>query len=465
MNNLIKKILFLTIVFLISNSAKTQLAFFLEVKTVYPTSGFSDGKIILNLEGNYPNPITFYVYNNADTLTTQDSLYDLSQTFFYGAGSPIMITAFDSIVNYFVAFAVIGAYAYPDVSIEVKCDSLIGGFLATSCESEVYATHSASLSSGSFAMNFQDTYLPWDTTAVAIPNWNSLTHTNLCDGMYTIVSQAYFFQTQFYVSSLIDNAGDFDVEVFTTPSSPSSCTGTALADVNGAIGPFTYSWDSIPVPQNNATNLCPGLYSVYVTDGSADSVAALYAIVDSNNYYYDPLISFPADDTLFFMVENCIINYSQPIDSILIINSNFYSTVVVITFQIWQNGVATNISSSAPYEVPQESNFLIDLTLYCVSKDISSDIIKYRSWIGNAGIVGIENTQEARTIYPNPSDGLINVEIKDGEQIEIYSLQGSLILTTFNKSIDLSNFSAGVFQVLIKNEKGLIVGREKLILQ
>lgn len=465
MSKLIKTSLFFAAIFLFSNTAKTQLAFFLEVKTVYPTSGFSDGKIIPNLKGNYPNPITYYIYNDTDTLTTQDSLYNLSETFFYGAGSAIVITAFDSIVNYYVAYAVVGAYAYPDVSIEVTCDSLVGGFLSTSCESQVYANHSASLNPGLFAMNFQETYLPTDPTAVVIPDWNSLTQTNLCDGMYTIVSQAYMFQTQFYVSSLIDNAGDFDVEIFTTPSSPSSCTGTALADVNGAAGPFTYSWDSIPVPQNNTSNLCPGLYSVYVTDGAMDSVAVLYAIVDSNNYYYDPSITFPADDTLFFIIENCVLDYSQPIDSILITNSNFYTTVAVITFQIWQNGVATSITSSTPYEVPEESNFLIDLTLYCLSKDISSDLIKYQSWIGNAGVAGTEDISNELRIYPNPSDGLIYLDTKDAKQIEIYSLQGSLILRTSKKSIDLSDYPAGIYQVIVKNDKGVIVGREKLILQ
>jgi hypothetical protein len=465
MKILTRAFLLLTIFFLISNSARTQLAFFLEVKTVYPTSGFSDGKIIPNLKGNYPNPITYFIYNDTDTLTTQDSLYNLSETFFYGAGSAITITAFDSIVNYYVAYAVVGAFAYPDISIEVKCDSIFGGFLTTSCEGRVYADHSASLNPGLFAMYFQETYLPNDPTAVVIPDWNSLTQTNLCDGMYTMVSQSYMLQTQFYVSSLIDNAGDFDVEIFTTPSSPSSCAGTATADVNGAAGPFTYSWDSIPVTQNNTSNLCPGLYSVYVTDASMDSVAALYAIVDSNNYYYDPSINFPADDTLFFMIENCVIDYSQPIDSIFITNSNFYTTVAVITFQLWQNGVATSITSSTPYEVPEESNFLIDLTLYCLSKDISGDLIKYQSWIGNAGIVGIESIAAERKIYPNPSDDIIYIETNDDEQIEIYSIQGSLVLTTSGNSIDLSDYPAGVYQVVIKNGTGLIVAREKLILQ
>ncbi len=464
MNKLTKTIFFLTVVFLMSNSAKSQLAFFLEVKSVYPTSGFSDGKIIPNLKGNYPNPITYYVYNENDTLTTQDSIYNLSETFFNG-GSAITITAFDPIVNYYVAYAVIGAFIFQGISIEVKCDSLVGGFLATSCESQLYANHSASLDPGAFAMYLQDTYLPTDTSAVAIPDWNSLIQTNLCDGMYTMVSQTYMFQTQFYISSSIDNVGDFDVEIFTTPSSPSSCTGTAVADVNGAPGPFSFSWDSIPVPQNNASNLCPGLYSVYVTDASMDSVAALYAIVDSNNYYYDPSIVFPADDTLFFIIENCVIDYSQPIDSILITNSNFYTTVAVFTFQIWQNGVATSITSSTPYEVPEESNFLIDLTLYCLTKDITSDLIKYQSWIGNAGIAGTQNMLENLTIKPNPSDGLIYLETNDAEQIEIYSLQGSLILKTSTKSIDLSAFPAGIYQVIVKNDKGLVVGREKLILQ
>lgn len=50
-------------------------------------------------------------------------------------------------------------------------------------------------------------------------------------------------------------------------SCPLSCNGLAVADYNSPNLPFTYLWSTVP-PQNSDTafNLCPGTYSVTVTD-------------------------------------------------------------------------------------------------------------------------------------------------------------------------------------------------------
>ena len=61
-------------------------------------------------------------------------------------------------------------------------------------------------------------------------------------------------------------------QTVTTSSTPSTCTGpggTASVVVTGTTGPFTYSWNTVPVQTTaTATNLAPGTYTVTITDAS-----------------------------------------------------------------------------------------------------------------------------------------------------------------------------------------------------
>ncbi|MEO8148430.1 MAG: PKD domain-containing protein [Bacteroidia bacterium] len=46
-----------------------------------------------------------------------------------------------------------------------------------------------------------------------------------------------------------------------------ACNGTATASVSGGVPPYSYSWNTVPVQTNlTATGLCPGTYTVTVTD-------------------------------------------------------------------------------------------------------------------------------------------------------------------------------------------------------
>lgn len=66
-------------------------------------------------------------------------------------------------------------------------------------------------------------------------------------------------------------------------------------------------------------------------------------------------------------------------------------------------------------------------------------------------------------IYPNPSNGIINARSKENiKDIEIYSLDGRKIKEVQNTSIDISEFSNGMYLLQVKTEDGKI-GTKKIV--
>ena len=62
------------------------------------------------------------------------------------------------------------------------------------------------------------------------------------------------------------------------------------------------------------------------------------------------------------------------------------------------------------------------------------------------------------SIYPNPTNGLINIESDlEIEQITLYSVDGQLIGTTLKRSILLK--IKGIYFIKIRTERGTIVRR------
>lgn len=59
----------------------------------------------------------------------------------------------------------------------------------------------------------------------------------------------------------------------TMPTCTGACNGSATATASGGIAPYTFQW--VPGPASaNYPNLCPGVYSVIVTDAASNSTSA-----------------------------------------------------------------------------------------------------------------------------------------------------------------------------------------------
>lgn len=78
----------------------------------------------------------------------------------------------------------------------------------------------------------------------------------------------------------------------------------------------------------------------------------------------------------------------------------------------------------------------------------------------NKTVTGVSDDQkEAIHIYPNPTQGILNVNFQDGEKLTLINVHGAevAVYTVNNSSINMSELSSGVY--LIKNSKNRIVGK------
>jgi Secretion system C-terminal sorting domain len=84
--------------------------------------------------------------------------------------------------------------------------------------------------------------------------------------------------------------------------------------------------------------------------------------------------------------------------------------------------------------------------------------------ITTVGFAGLEDFDNEFTIYPNPANNEVIVNAQSDALVAIYSMTGALVANgVSNKSIDISNLDAGIYQVLI-NTNGTELAR-KLVIQ
>ena len=72
-------------------------------------------------------------------------------------------------------------------------------------------------------------------------------------------------------------------------------------------------------------------------------------------------------------------------------------------------------------------------------------------------VTGIEQTEQALTVYPNPTDGLVNIELAEPIQtIQVYDMNGRLVLrrdhlSTMRETIDLSDCKPGNYLLKVNS--------------
>ena len=65
-------------------------------------------------------------------------------------------------------------------------------------------------------------------------------------------------------------------------------------------------------------------------------------------------------------------------------------------------------------------------------------------------------------IYPNPTTGLVRFGSKN-QFIEVYTIDGKLIIDDYDNQVNLEKFKSGIYYLILKDEKGNQLYKEKLI--
>ena len=128
-----------------------------------------------------------------------------------------------------------------------------------------------------------------------------------------------------------------------------------------------------------------------------------------------------------------------------LVSDAYFDTIRKVGFVFMNNGIGTG------YQTSNNSIF------YTIEQEIFSAIENYGNISSCLQTVGFEQIQEDLTlIYPNPTNGLVDIEIQNQtiQNIKVFDLRGQLIKETAESQFDLSNFSDGTYFIRVKTETG-----------
>lgn len=122
----------------------------------------------------------------------------------------------------------------------------------------------------------------------------------------------------------------------------------------------------------------------------------------------------------------------------------------------WDSAIVTINPIFTLRNMELNRTFLIKVRSVCNVGD-SSDFTETQSvQIGQSELEEVQSVQESVEIYPNPTDGVVNIEAKGAkiERIVVYGYQGKEILRLSGetRSVDLSGYGKGVYLVVLYAE-------------
>ena len=209
-----------------------------------------------------------------------------------------------------------------------------------SCELACVGTASATVTAGNAPFSYS-----WSNY------YNTPSISDLCPGVYNVVvtdSMGCTAIGAITINADIANSTPIPLNLFINAadaSAASNCDGSASVSVTGGQPPYNYLFSNEPA-SSSVNSLCPGFYSVVVTDddGVIDSVS--FVIAAPNSVFNDTTNSTFADSVIVATIlapalEGCGIDFAS-IDSV---NLDSYSLVnadsLLVTWSIYSSGSTT----------------------------------------------------------------------------------------------------------------------------
>ncbi|MDF3029304.1 MAG: hypothetical protein K0S23_3611 [Fluviicola sp.] len=223
------------------------------------------------------------------------------------------------------------------------------------------------------------------------------------------------------------------VSCFSSPSYVDSCTGVVNLTAGGTPD-FTFDIGTGTTVTSSQyavfDSLCPGIYSIQVTDGNGDTLNTTFVVPSDSTYLIVDPFSGTATDSSVIAIENCVIDYNS-IDSIYIDSYTILSgdSVLINWAVIDING--TTIIPSILVLTP--GNIYIQLQLYCSTKSIDEYFVATIgiNYDGNriSTLNVIDEELDLFTIYPNPTNDQVHISFSGSEaELTVYDLQGKVVL-------------------------------------
>lgn len=215
----------------------------------------------------------------------------------------------------------------------------------------------------------------------------------------------------------------------TNASCENQCDGSATANALYGTGPYTYSWNTSPVQATaTATGLCPGTYTVTITDSTGSTTTSVATV----NIPPAPTISPNGD----------ILTASSGSSYQWLLNDSVITGATTMTYVATQSG---------DYSV-------------IVTKNGCTDTSETHTYISTIGIHETVINSSNIALYPNPANNQITlmvngIKLKESLQVEVHNELGQLVktgtltanTTNAKASIEISTLPQGAYFVILKN--------------
>jgi hypothetical protein len=229
----------------------------------------------------------------------------------------------------------------------------------------------------------------------------------------------------------------------TTASPMAVCAGSGTqlnASASGGSGSNSYSWSSNPAGFSSAAQnptVSPTItttYTVTVSDGSSTATSSVTVSVNS-----------------------------LPTTPIITQNGSTLSSSAGTSYRWFFDGQEIIGATQQTYEPSTNGNYQVEVTDQNGCASLWSDLFPFFE-------TGVAEVAEHTSIYlfPNPTNALIHIGGLNGAtenfEVTVIDLVGRKILSVANqKTIDLTTFENGIYQVLIKTNAGETIGRTILL--
>ena len=122
-------------------------------------------------------------------------------------------------------------------------------------------------------------------------------------------------------------------------------------------------------------------------------------------------------------------------------------------FSLENNSGQLTVSTSSALDFETIPTFNLDID---VSDGVLSDLAIFTINLTDMdeGEETLSLADASEMIYPNPTDGIINIKMADFKEATVYNLSGKRIMRSSDNRIDVSALSEGVYIIKLENRSG-----------
>lgn len=267
--------------------------------------------------------------------------------------------------------------------------------------------------------------------------------------------------------------GDISISAAVTGDDTNTplCDGAVDVTVYYGTPPYSFVFSTGDTATNSVDSLCPGVYTVNVSDANGASGSYQFAVPADTNVYSNVLPGVPSwVDTLFTTVPTCDLDFNLPVDSFHISSAYAVGTdTTLIYWVVYQDGAPYTVVSYYPYL--SNDPYVYSLIIYCQNGRSQTGVFQLFQTL-DLMTLGVRQAEgiNGLTVFPNPGSGKFNLQMPSTEEVhmELYDIAGKLLQTekmsgATNYPIHLFDEPVGTYILKVSTETAMEV--RKLIKQ